>query len=232
MTRFLPYSTKGRLPTAPALVRAYLAFPPAWWLLGKQTLYVGIAAVTDGATARARRSSCPSTTRARPSSRSCEAWRTASRRRTSSSSCTTSTGHDRPGHRAPGRRAAGAPRPPQRPRAWRPQRDEGGHRRDDRAVRPDLHGGRLRRAAGRRPDGRARARRRRRRRRVALHARRATDRRPAAQAPDEPDGRPDAALVRRRRRPTTRRTTSSSTRAASWTPSRSRARPASSSRSS
>lgn len=41
VTRFLPYSTKGRLPSAPSLVRAYLAFPPAWWLLGKQTLYVG-----------------------------------------------------------------------------------------------------------------------------------------------------------------------------------------------
>lgn len=40
-TRFLPYSTKSRLPRHPALVRAYLAFPPAWWLLGKQTLYVG-----------------------------------------------------------------------------------------------------------------------------------------------------------------------------------------------
>lgn len=39
--RFLPYSTKSRLPKHPALVRAYLAFPPAWWLLGKQTLYVG-----------------------------------------------------------------------------------------------------------------------------------------------------------------------------------------------
>jgi SAM-dependent methyltransferase len=40
-TRFLPYSTKSRLPKHPALVRAYLAFPPAWRLLGKQTLYVG-----------------------------------------------------------------------------------------------------------------------------------------------------------------------------------------------
>lgn len=39
--RFLPYTTKGRLPQSPALVRAYLSFPPAWWLLGKQTLYVG-----------------------------------------------------------------------------------------------------------------------------------------------------------------------------------------------
>jgi SAM-dependent methyltransferase len=42
-TRFLPYSTLGRLPQHPALVRLYLKLPPAWWLLGKQTLYVGIA---------------------------------------------------------------------------------------------------------------------------------------------------------------------------------------------
>ena len=41
VTRFLPYSTKGRLPTAPALVRAYLAFPLAWRFMGKQTLFVG-----------------------------------------------------------------------------------------------------------------------------------------------------------------------------------------------
>lgn len=41
ITRFLPYTTKSRLPQHPVLVRAYLAFPPAWWLLGKQTLYVG-----------------------------------------------------------------------------------------------------------------------------------------------------------------------------------------------
>ena len=41
VTRFLPYSTKGRLPSAKTLVRAYLAFPLAWWFLGKQTLYVG-----------------------------------------------------------------------------------------------------------------------------------------------------------------------------------------------
>jgi SAM-dependent methyltransferase len=40
-TRFIPYSTKGRLPQHPALVRAYLSFPPAWRVLGKQTLYVG-----------------------------------------------------------------------------------------------------------------------------------------------------------------------------------------------
>lgn len=41
VTRFLPYTTKGRLPQDPRLVRAYLAFPPAWRVLGKQTLYVG-----------------------------------------------------------------------------------------------------------------------------------------------------------------------------------------------
>lgn len=41
VTRFLPYSTKGHLPSDPRLVRAYLAFRPAWWLMGKQTLYVG-----------------------------------------------------------------------------------------------------------------------------------------------------------------------------------------------
>jgi 2-polyprenyl-3-methyl-5-hydroxy-6-metoxy-1,4-benzoquinol methylase len=41
ITRFLPYSTKGRLPTDPRLVRAYLAFRPAWWLMGRQTLYIG-----------------------------------------------------------------------------------------------------------------------------------------------------------------------------------------------
>ncbi len=41
VVRFLPCTTKGRLPQRPALVRAYLRFPPAWWLLGGQTLYVG-----------------------------------------------------------------------------------------------------------------------------------------------------------------------------------------------
>jgi SAM-dependent methyltransferase len=41
ITRFIPYTTKSRLPQHPLLVRAYLAFPPAWWVMGKQTLYVG-----------------------------------------------------------------------------------------------------------------------------------------------------------------------------------------------
>lgn len=41
ISRFLPYTVKGRLPAHPLLVRAYLAFRPAWFFLGKQTLYVG-----------------------------------------------------------------------------------------------------------------------------------------------------------------------------------------------
>lgn len=41
IVRFLPYSTKGRLPADPRLVRFYLRAPLAWRLLGKQSLYVG-----------------------------------------------------------------------------------------------------------------------------------------------------------------------------------------------
>ena len=41
IARFLPYTTKSRMPQHPLLVRAYLRFPPAWLLLGKQTLYLG-----------------------------------------------------------------------------------------------------------------------------------------------------------------------------------------------
>ncbi len=41
VTRFLPFTTKSRFPQSEWLVRAYLSFPPAWRLLGKQTLYVG-----------------------------------------------------------------------------------------------------------------------------------------------------------------------------------------------
>jgi len=37
---FLPYTTKSRLPQWPALVRLYLALPPAQWLLGRQMLVV------------------------------------------------------------------------------------------------------------------------------------------------------------------------------------------------
>jgi SAM-dependent methyltransferase len=38
--RFLPYTTKSRLPQHPALVSAYLGLPLAWRVLGKQTLLV------------------------------------------------------------------------------------------------------------------------------------------------------------------------------------------------
>ena len=38
--RFLPYNTKMRISKNPSLVRAYLRFPPAWLLLGKQSLLV------------------------------------------------------------------------------------------------------------------------------------------------------------------------------------------------
>jgi SAM-dependent methyltransferase len=41
ITRFLPYTSKSRVPRNPMLVRAYLAFPPAWRLMGRQTLYLG-----------------------------------------------------------------------------------------------------------------------------------------------------------------------------------------------
>jgi hypothetical protein len=41
ITRFLPYTTKSRLPQHPLAARLYLAFPPAWLVLGKQTLYFG-----------------------------------------------------------------------------------------------------------------------------------------------------------------------------------------------
>jgi len=40
IARFLPYTTKSHLPQAEWLVRAYLAFRPAWWLLGRQTLFI------------------------------------------------------------------------------------------------------------------------------------------------------------------------------------------------
>ena len=38
--RFLPYTTKSRLPQWAFLVRLYLRLPPAQWLLGKQMLVV------------------------------------------------------------------------------------------------------------------------------------------------------------------------------------------------
>jgi ubiquinone/menaquinone biosynthesis C-methylase UbiE len=40
VTRFLPYTTKSRLPSSPALVRAYLRIPAAWRIMGAQTFVV------------------------------------------------------------------------------------------------------------------------------------------------------------------------------------------------
>lgn len=48
IARFLPYSTKGRLPQHPLLVRAYLGFPPLWRIMGKQTLLVARARPSGG----------------------------------------------------------------------------------------------------------------------------------------------------------------------------------------
>lgn len=42
--RFLPYSTKSRLPSGPGLVRLYLKFPLAWRMLGAQTFMVATPA--------------------------------------------------------------------------------------------------------------------------------------------------------------------------------------------
>jgi hypothetical protein len=41
VVRFLPYTTKSRLPQHPLVVRAYLHLRFAWPFLGGQTLYVG-----------------------------------------------------------------------------------------------------------------------------------------------------------------------------------------------
>jgi SAM-dependent methyltransferase len=38
--RFLPFTSKSRLPRWPWLVHAYLRLPPAQWLLGKQSFFV------------------------------------------------------------------------------------------------------------------------------------------------------------------------------------------------
>ena len=43
INRFLPYTTKSRMPQHPLLVETYLRVPIAWLVLGKQTLYVGRA---------------------------------------------------------------------------------------------------------------------------------------------------------------------------------------------
>jgi SAM-dependent methyltransferase len=40
--RFLPYTTKSRIPQHPTLVRFYLWFRPLWFLMGKQSLFVAL----------------------------------------------------------------------------------------------------------------------------------------------------------------------------------------------
>ncbi len=46
--RFLPYTTKGRVPAVPALVRLYLRFPPAWRVLGAQSFLVATSTPVAG----------------------------------------------------------------------------------------------------------------------------------------------------------------------------------------
>src|SRR5262245_25012362 len=40
IVRWLPYTTKSRFPQRAWLVRGYLWFRPAWWVLGRQTLLI------------------------------------------------------------------------------------------------------------------------------------------------------------------------------------------------
>ena len=42
LPRFLPFTTKSTLPQWPILVRLYLRFPPAQWLLGKQMFIAAV----------------------------------------------------------------------------------------------------------------------------------------------------------------------------------------------
>lgn len=39
-TRFLPFSTDGKLPISPLLIRLYLMFPPIQFILGKQSFFI------------------------------------------------------------------------------------------------------------------------------------------------------------------------------------------------
>jgi len=41
-SRFLPYTTRSRIPQHPFLVRLYLMFPPVWYILGGQAWLVAI----------------------------------------------------------------------------------------------------------------------------------------------------------------------------------------------
>ena len=44
IARFLPYTSKSKLPTAPWMVSMYLSFPLVWHILGAQMLLVGMKA--------------------------------------------------------------------------------------------------------------------------------------------------------------------------------------------
>jgi SAM-dependent methyltransferase len=50
IARFLPYTSKSGLPTAPWMVSMYLAFPPVWRFLGGQMLLVGVKPGPGGST--------------------------------------------------------------------------------------------------------------------------------------------------------------------------------------
>jgi len=42
VVRFLPYTTKSSIPVHPFIIRLYLALRPAWYLMGKQSLFVAV----------------------------------------------------------------------------------------------------------------------------------------------------------------------------------------------
>jgi hypothetical protein len=46
IVRFLPYTTKSRIPQHRVLVRFYLWFRPLWFFMGKQSLFVATAETT------------------------------------------------------------------------------------------------------------------------------------------------------------------------------------------
>ena len=48
IARFLPYTTKSRLPSGPTLVRLYLKVPLAWKVMGAQAFMVGRPTATSG----------------------------------------------------------------------------------------------------------------------------------------------------------------------------------------
>jgi len=55
--RFLPYTTKSRIPQHPMLVRFYLWFRPLWFFMGKQSLFVARVQTTRAGMGHARASS-------------------------------------------------------------------------------------------------------------------------------------------------------------------------------